>query len=94
MIINRIKSAHVRTNDHLFRKNIVNSNFCHCNDIQTLEHIFWKCDTFKEYRDSLIVFVNSKGIMRGQDVLKLFNKCGINTILRMVFFILVSGIVI
>ena len=94
VIINRIKSSHVRTNDHLYRKNIVNSNLCECNEIQTLEHIIWECATFNNYRDSLILFLNSKGIMRGQDVSIIFNKSSINILLRIVFFILVSGIVV
>ena len=94
VIINRIKSSHVRTNDHLFRKNIVNFNLCECNDIQTLEHIIWECENYSNYRASLLSFLNTRGIRRGQDVSIIFNKYGINTILRIVFFILVSGIMI
>ena len=94
IIINRIKSGHVRTKDHLFRKNIVDSNYCVCNDIQSLEHLIWYCPEYDLYRESLCSFLRSKGILRGEDITIIFNKKSMDIILRIVFFILISRIIV
>ena len=53
-LINRVKSGHTRTKDHLFRKNIVNSNECDCGEVQTVDHLIWNFPRFLNYREALI----------------------------------------
>ena len=95
-LINRIKSGHVRSRDHLFRKNIINSDLCECNNIQTIEHLSWWCPRFANHREPLIIFLRKKGygISVGDDICNIFNNASMGTILRIVSFILISNIIL
>ena len=98
IIINRIKSGHVRTRDHLFKKNILDSNLCDCNEAQTLNHLVWNCPNYALYRDSLCLLFNNKGVRNSEDITDFFNETtneeGMETILRIIFFILISKIIL
>ena len=93
-MINRVKSGHTRTKDHLFRKNILNSNECECGDVQTVEHLIWNCPRFLNYRDVLIQFLAGRGIFPGSDVTLLFNRSNLEVIRRVVLYVLLSGIIL
>lgn len=42
--INRIRSGHIGTNEHLYKIGLSDTPLCICGDkIQTLNHIFWEC---------------------------------------------------
>ena len=93
-IINRIKSNHNRTKEHLFRKNITNSELCECGGIQTVYHLIWECPDASSNRESFIQSLNTKGIMRYDDICVIFNKCSMEVILRIVGFILANQIIV
>ena len=95
IMINRIKiSNHVRTKDHLFKKNIVESNLCECLQVESLDHLIWYCPRYNLYRDLLIVFLIRRGIGFGSDICVLFNRSNISIIQRIILFILLNEIII
>ena len=52
--INRLKSGHVRSNSHLFNKNIIVSSNCTCcNMPQTAENLFFNCNNYREECEKL-----------------------------------------
>lgn len=54
--ISRIRSNHTRCLDHLYSKNIVDSNACnYCNKTQNLNHMFFECNNFQNESDKLLV---------------------------------------
>ena len=55
-IISRIRSGHVRTNSHLFDKNIIESPLCDCGIIQDLNHVVFSCPLRdNHYADNLMI---------------------------------------
>ena len=93
-IINRIRSNHTRTKAHLFKKNITSSDLCGCGGIQTVDHLIWECLDASSIREPLIRYLNSKGIMRYDDICKIFNKANMDVILSIVDYILQNKILI
>ena len=93
-IINRIRSNHTRTKAHLFRKNITNSELCECGGTQTVDHLIWECRDVSSIREILIWYLNSKGIMRFDDICEIFKKASMNVILRIVDYTLANKILV
>ena len=93
-IINRIRSNHVLTKEHLFRKNLTDSDLCECQNIQTINHLVWDCPKYVAYRPALIEFLESNDIVRGADIVEILYNEGMKIILRIVFFILICKIIV
>ena len=93
-IINRIKSYHTRTKAHLLRMNVLDSDQCECGGIETIDHLIWECPKFAANRESFIKFMNTKGIMRYDDVCKIFNSASMSTVLSIVDFIIYNKILV
>ena len=75
-MINRLKINHTRCNDHIFKINIIDSNLCTCNEIQTVNHLLFCCINIdRGLRKDLIDVLVNYGISNFEisDILKLEN---------------------
>lgn len=87
-IANRILSGHHRTKAHLHRMNIVDDPTCECGeDRETMEHIFWRCPKYLEYRVRFMYFVHKKGIDFDSEIDKVAIQGDLETLIRLVSFI-------